>query len=220
MRVSAHGPGPRPAEREALRHDVSALAAAEFGEPVIVRAWKYNGLAHYTVPGRYAGADEHGHWVRQPAGAFVARPGLGFFAGRPALCLVPHGSPWIATFHPRDSADGPDWHTYVDVSAMLRAHEFSAPTAQPGVRSRGFEVESFDMDLDVVASHTRGVFVDDEDEFLEHQRQFGYPASLVEAMEASAEAVSSAMLGNTPPFDNPSATVSSWWSRSERLETP
>ncbi len=220
MKHSEHGPdGPRGADALA-RHDLSELAAAQPGTWVVSRVWKYNGQAHYTVPGTLLGSDEHGFWVWQPAGSFVSRPGAAFFAARACLMLVPHEGDWIASFHPRVGEDAPDWFIYVDVSMMIVASPLSIPLSTPGLMGRGVEVDSFDMDLDVVRSHRRGVFIDDEDEFLLHQRLFAYPAEVVARMRASADALAERLRAAEPPFDHPSETVDAWWRTAQNFPSP
>jgi protein associated with RNAse G/E len=57
------------------------------------------------------------------------------------------------------------------------------------------------MDLDVVRTADRGVFIDDEDEFAEHRVAMDYPASLVESLEASAGQLYQAVKAEQAPFD-------------------
>lgn len=218
MKHSEHGPdGPRD-EASLFRHDLSALDEATAGDVVIARAWKYNGQAHYVVPGRYLGADGHGHWVWQAPGSLVTRPGLAFLAERGALMLLPHKGDWIATFHPRTGEGAPNWFIYCDVSMMITASPIPIPLSTPGEFGRGFEIDSFDMDLDVVRSRTRGVFIDDEDEFLEHGGRFAYPIIVVDRMRASADALAARLSTAEPPFDDPSPTFESWWRTAQTMQ--
>ncbi len=179
----------------------SEPAGAIPGELVVARAWKYDGGPHWVVPGTYLGADAAGHWIFQPAGAFVARPGAGFYAASDAVCLVPHQGPsgpdatvrtadWVATFY--DAAHPGDFRIYIDVSTGIGWRP---------LRPTGWEVHSVDMDLDVVRSSTRGVYLDDEDEFAEHRAAYGYPDGLVARMSAAAAELMAAVEGRRGVFD-------------------
>ncbi|GAA1349110.1 DUF402 domain-containing protein [Falsarthrobacter nasiphocae] len=225
MILAQHGPSGSRDEDWTLSTDVAALDAAEPGDLVVCRAWKYDGQAHYAVPGTYLGSDAHGHWVMQPAGSFVSRPGYSFFARWSTLLLIPRQGLWLASFHPRGPKDGVDWFTYVDVSAAIRADAVRAASSNeddtiPYAGKQSFEVNSFDMDLDVVDSRSRGVFVDDEDEFEEHRELFRYPPAVAAAMTEAAAVVARAMREDTPPFDDPSETVAHWWAAGHTKETP
>ena len=58
-----------------------------------------------------------------------------------------------------------------------------------------------DMDLDVVRTAGRGVFIDDEDEFAEHRVAMDYPAELAESLQASAHQLYQAGKAQQAPFD-------------------
>lgn len=167
------------------------------GEPIVARAWKYDGGAHWVVPGTYLGADSFGHWVFQPLGSFVSRPGLGFMAESDAVCLFPHRGDWVATFY--DETHPRDFRLYIDVSTGIGWRP---------LRPSGWEVNSIDMDLDVIRSTERGVFLDDEDEFAEHSVAFGYPEPLRQAMRAEAIHLLEAVRECAAPFDT---TVQDWF---------
>jgi hypothetical protein len=79
-------------------------------------------------------------------------------------------------------------------------------------------VRMVDLDLDVVrladpmpdhaleaavaAGRTSGeIYVDDEDEFAEHQVAFGYPADVIERAQASCDEVLAAVRAGLPPYD-------------------
>jgi protein associated with RNAse G/E len=57
-----------------------------------------------------------------------------------------------------------------------------------------------DMDLDVIQSAVRGVFVDDEDEFEEHRVSMGYPQELVEAVRTECTRLFDAVRDGRGPF--------------------
>jgi len=175
------------------------------GERVVCRAWKYNGLAHWVVPGLALGSDEHGEWVYQPAGSFVARPGMAFFARSDAVCLIPAEGEWVATFHSGEDRNG--LRLYIDLSTAV-----GWASLGPG----GWEAHSIDMDLDVVrVEGERGTWIDDEDEWDEHRVRYGYPAEVQQHLEALAADLAQRVRAQQPPFDDASADV--WLDRLEAL---
>lgn len=173
------------------------------GDLVIARAWKYDGGAHWVVPGRYLGADAHGHWVIQPAGSLVSRPGAAFAAESDAVCLFPHSGDWVATCY--DDTHPGDFRLYIDVSCNLGWRP---------LKPAGWEFNSIDMDLDVVRSTTRGIYLDDEDEFADHAVRFGYPGPLVLRMRAAADDLLAGVRAGAAPFDS---TADGWLERGRRL---
>ena len=58
------------------------------------------------------------------------------------------------------------------------------------------------------------VFVDDEDEFAEHQVAYGYPADVVEAAQASCDRVFAAVRARQAPYDG---TARVWLDRLAEL---
>lgn len=159
------------------------------GELVIARAWKYNGAPHWVVPGFLLGADEHGYWIHQPEGCLVSRPGRAHLADSPALCLIPHEGSWLGTFY---ASPAVDIDLYLDVSTRIGWQPL--PTG-------GWEVNSIDMDLDVIRAASRGVFLDDEDEFTDHAHRMGYPQDLQESMRRTATELLERVRSNEPPFN-------------------
>ena len=65
----------------------------------------------------------------------------------------------------------------------------------------GTVVTAIDLDLDVVRLSDGEVFVDDEDEFAEHQVEFGYPAEVIAAARASGDRVHALVAGERAPYD-------------------
>ncbi|MBG6085693.1 DUF402 domain-containing protein [Zhihengliuella flava] len=187
------------------------------GDLVVARAWKFDAGPHWVVPGTYLGADRTGHWIFQPGGAFVARPGAAFFAESDAVCLIPHRGAgadvetdqWVATFY--DASHPGDFRVYIDVST----HIGWRPLAP-----HGWEVHSVDMDLDVVRSTTRGVYLDDEDEFEQHRIDYGYPAELTALLRAGAEELVAAVSEGRGVFaaveDGTSRTALDWLNAARR----
>ncbi len=69
-----------------------------------------------------------------------------------------------------------------------------------------------DLDLDVVLTREGHLFVDDEDEFAEHQVELGYPAEVVALAERWRDLVLAAVAAGDEPF----ATVGHEWLRGGR----
>ena len=58
-----------------------------------------------------------------------------------------------------------------------------------------------DLDLDVIRETDGRIWVDDEDEFAEHQLTLGYPSEVIESAVASATDVLATMTAGAAPFD-------------------
>ncbi|WP_461163236.1 DUF402 domain-containing protein [Arthrobacter sp. R4-81] len=160
------------------------------GDLVVARNRKWDGGAHWVVPGTYLGEDPHGWWIFQPAGSFCSRPGAAFHAQSDAVLLVPRAGEYVATFY--DDTYPGDFRVYVDL-----ALEHGWTSIRPGT----VEFHVIDMDLDVIRSTKRGVYVDDEDEFDEHRVRMDYPADVVELLLRETEQLYQAVKAHHAPFD-------------------
>ena len=69
----------------------------------------------------------------------------------------------------------------------------------------GSVVRAVDLDLDVIEALDGQVYVDDEDEFAEHQVLFGYPAEVIALAESTRDAVLAAVRDRQAPFDGAAA---------------
>ena len=162
----------------------------ELGDPVRIEMEKWGDRPHWRIPARWLGSDEHGDWIGIPAGTPMARPGLELALDNDQVGLVPHPAPgdedwWIATFHHPASANGVS--VYVDIATPPRWD--------------GDVVRTVDLDLDVIRLIGGEVYVDDEDEFAEHQVELGYPGEIVALAEASRDRVHAAVVAGQPPYD-------------------
>lgn len=150
-----------------------------------IRFTKWGGGAHWELPGAYLGSDEYGHWVGSRPPTVMTRPGRTVTFERHFVGLFPYDGWYAATFY--EWADMPESHdVYVDISTVPEWH--------------GATVTLVDLDLDVVREWAGKVFVDDEDEFADHQVALGYPADVVRAAEASAAAIADAVRARAEPF--------------------
>lgn len=179
--------------------------AISFGELVVARAWKYDKTPHWVVPGFYLGEDEHGHWLHQPKGSLVSRPGVAHLAQTDALCLIPHSGAWIATLYADQSED---FDVYIDLSHQIGWQK---------MKSDGWEVNSIDMDLDVIRSRSRGTFLDDEDEFQEHGVAMEYPQLLKSEIRETADELLVRVAADASPFNQ--AHRNHWVGKASSLST-
>lgn len=165
-------------------------AGLQPGQLVVARNRKWNGKAHWVVPGRYLGEDRHGWWIFQGTNEFCSRPGAAFYTASDAVLLVPRSGDWVATFY--DDAHPSGVRVYVDLAV---AHEWT------DIRPAVTEFHVIDMDLDVIRMAGRGVFIDDQDEFAEHCIAMNYPDRLVGDIQAAADELYHAVKAQHAPFD-------------------
>ncbi len=164
------------------------------GDLVVARNRKYDGSAHWVVPGHYLGADEFGHWVFQGTHEFISRPGAALYTESDAVMLIPHAGDWVATFF--DDAHPGGVQIYIDLAIELAWHR---------IRPHVIEFHMIDMDLDVIRAAGRGLYIDDEDEYAQHRIEFGYPSALCERIEAACHDLRAAVAAANAPFDGRAA---------------
>lgn len=161
------------------------------GDAVRVRYTKWDGSRHWEYDGVWLGADDHGDWIGFPSGTHYERPGLAFDSTWHTVGLFPAAG-WTPAFnldHPKGT------RVYVDLTSVP---EWRADAPVP-------TISMVDLDLDVIEPADRPVYVDDEDEFAEHEARFGYPPELVARVRADADAVLDAVVRHEAPFDGPTA---------------
>jgi hypothetical protein len=160
------------------------------GDTVRVQLTKWGDRPHWGFDGLFLGSDAHGDWIGFPAGTLMSRPGMEVRPPNDQVGLVPSGADadraWLATFH----SPGGSMLTYVDMTSVPEWD--------------GTVVRAVDLDLDVVKALDGTTYVDDEDEFAEHQVAFGYPPEIVALAEATKDAVLTAMTAGRAPFDGSS----------------
>ena len=175
----------------------------QLGDPVRIEMTKWGDRPHWHIPGFWLGGDDQGDWIGIPAGTPMSRPGLDVRAEHDQVGLVPTGDDEVVrsclpTFH---RAPAPVW-VYVDMTTL--------PVWD------GVTLRAVDLDLDVVRRRAGEVFVDDEDEFAEHQVSLGYPPEVVALAEASRDRVLAAVLAGDAPYDG---THEAWLSLLRRVVT-
>ncbi len=161
------------------------------GDAVRIEMTKWGDRPHWQIPGLWLGGDDHGEWLGMPRGTEMSRPGARVVTTNLQVGLVPRADLpederwWLATFH------GPGGNlgalTYVDIST---------PPVWDGPTLR-----AVDLDLDVLEGESGRVWIDDEDEFAQHQVELGYPATVVAAAMRSCDDVQAAMAAGHPPYD-------------------
>lgn len=158
---------------------------------------KWGDRPHWEYEATFLGADEHGEWLGFPAGTEYTRPGHHYVGDRDHVGLVPAPvdgrQPWhLATFW---RSGGHRWPSLGD-SAVAVYVDVTTPAVWEGDLLR-----AVDLDLDVVRGFNGTVIIDDEDEFLEHQAAFGYPAEVIAAARASADEVKVGVVERRAPYD-------------------
>lgn len=171
------------------------------GTPVTFRWRKWNGGTHWVHACVYLGSDEHGEWFGQRPGDRSSRPGRDFVAEHACVMLLPPSGEWVLTMN----APPHPTRVYIDLAWDARWDEGADPTG-------------IDMDLDVVDSATRGIWIDDRDEWDEHRIAFGYPADIVARLEARAVELEADVTAHRAPFDD--ASVQRWLGVLAQLAAP
>lgn len=158
---------------------------------------KWGGALHWEYDAVVLGSDEYGEWLGFPAGTLYSRPGRSFVGQRDHVGLVPAAVggqiPWhLATFY---STEGDPWPTLGNSGVEIYI-DVTTPAQWDGTRLR-----AVDLDLDVVRGFNGTVIIDDEDEFLEHQIAYGYPANVIASARASADELKVAVEAGAAPYD-------------------
>ena len=80
-----------------------------------------------------------------------------------------------------------------------------------------WEINSVDMDLDVIRTGTGKVFVDDEDEFENHRVSMNYPQDLQDELREQTTELLKHVAANQAPFDK--AYRAQWIVKAQNLDT-
>lgn len=169
---------------------------------VFMQDFKWPDRPYRSIVMHRLGVDEVGTWLWAGRGTISTYDGR---AGEPVpvdfLTLVPSAAEswWIATW-----MFGGDVDLYVDVCA-------------PPVWRSPAHLTTIDLDLDVIRWNDGRTEIDDEDEFLEHQRTYGYPPDVVAAARRCADEVLPLVAAQTVPFGSPPPR---WLEIAPRSRTP
>jgi protein associated with RNAse G/E len=142
---------------------------------------KYDGKLHWHQWMTRLGEDQYGVWLGAPAGATAQRgeePAITMEAA--CVMLFPREQWFTASFN-----DAPQkTEIYCDITTPVTFGED--------------EFTMIDLDLDVVKRRDGSFYVDDEDEFAEHQVKYDYPADVIRAAQASCDRLSGAVRTEEP----------------------
>lgn len=165
---------------------------ARLGTPVELRFRKYDGSPHWEYDVIVLGADAHGVWLGGRPGDLCRRIGRTIDPGVHWVTLIPHVGTYVATFNEPGGPLGAG--IYVDLT--------DAPRWEPAATAKGpgWRMSCADLDLDVVRRFTGECYIDDEDEFAEHQIEFGYPPALVRQTREAADDLHARVRGGLEPF--------------------
>ena len=160
------------------------------GTPVHLNFRKWDDREHWQSDGSLLGEDTYGVWLGFRAGSRHYRPGHSFEAARDHLIAVPRDAGWCAMLF--GTAASEQVKIYVDLSS----------TTTWTASDNGLVATLIDLDLDVVENGDGYSFIDDEDEFIEHQALFGYPSEVIAQVRADADALLEEVRAHRPPFDD------------------
>lgn len=155
-----------------------------FDEPVRVVYRKYDGSLHWHLTMYRLGEDEHGVWLGGPPDSVLRR-------GHELEIVF--AEPFVQLF-PRDA-----WYTAVlngEPNKVAWYCDIATVPTWPGDDL----VTMVDLDLDVVRRRDGVTYVDDEDEFAEHQVRYGYPADVVDNAERTCRDLYAAVAAGREPF--------------------
>lgn len=152
---------------------------------MLVNFRKWDGGEHWQEPTTYLGTDEHGVWLGMLEGTTFRRPGRQVIS-RADSVKVATTCGWFGTFN----GPGHHIHTYIDITTIGAWSR----------TERGFTFTVIDLDLDIVREQDGRLYIDDEDEFEQHQRSFGYPADVIAQAERDCCAVYDAVERGSEPF--------------------
>ena len=156
---------------------------------------KWGDVAHWRFPVERIGADEFGTWLGSvPPTPYTGPRGAGEWTHNFVMC-VPDDQWWIATFNAFTT----------DLGAKIYVDMTTVP-----VWVSEMHLQAIDLDLDVVRLWNDDVYIDDEDEFAEHQVKYGYPVDVVQAARASCDEIFERVKSRDEPFGD---VGTSWLTR-------
>ena len=142
---------------------------------------KYDQRLHWHQWMRYLGEDSYGVWLGAPANSVSQR------GDEPEVL---HSQAHVQLF-PRDR-----WYTAI-FNDEPRSTVIYCDLTTPVTFGEN-EFTMIDLDLDVVKKRDGTVYIDDEDEFAEHQVAFGYPPEVIEAARKECDWLVAAVATEEP----------------------
>lgn len=151
--------------------------------PVRVVYTKYDGTLHWNYTASHLGTDEHGVWLGMPANSPSQRGHEPPMLAPAAYVILFPNAWWTGMFN-----DAP-WRTevYCDITTVPR---WTTP----------HKVTMVDLDLDVIRRRDGTLFIDDEDEFLDHQVRYTYPPDVIATARHTADTLHAQVRANQEPF--------------------
>jgi uncharacterized protein len=147
---------------------------------------KWPDRPHWRFPAHILDRDEHGTWlVTEPPTPFTG-PKTGVWTHR-FVTLVPEDEWWLASFYDTLTDSELAFEIYVDISTPAR---WLTPQ----------HVQSVDLDLDVIHFPDGRTLIDDEDEFIEHQKLYGYPDDIITRARDTADRMLELVASRAEPF--------------------
>lgn len=157
---------------------------------ITVQFFKYPDRPHWRHETRRLGQDEHGVWLGAASGAIVQRGAeTPIELTSPTVQLIPPAAYWSLIYN----AGNHKYPIYIDIGT-------------PATWVNDHRVEIIDLDLDVVRKQDGSVELLDEDEFLDHQQWFNYPAWLVDRARSTAAELVLKVEAGVEPFGSTPAT--------------
>ncbi|MEV6522989.1 DUF402 domain-containing protein [Longispora sp. NPDC051575] len=156
------------------------------GDEVQFTVRKYDGSLHWHFTMLRLGEDDHGVWLGAPVGTVFSKADQGPIrtSTSPLVTLVPRETWWTASFYGTPAR----LDAYCDVTTPSR-------WLHPG------EVTMIDLDLDACRERDTGrVYLDDEDEFADHQVRYSYPPDMIARAGDTADWLTAALRDATEPF--------------------
>ncbi len=144
---------------------------------------KWPDRLHWQLPAIRIGEDQYGVWLSVRRGT-IARRGAEPPVAIPYgfVMLVPDDEPWVVEFYP----EHPKHPVYVNIGTVPQWE--------------GDRVTQVDLDLDVIRTPAGTTEVLDEDEFLDHQVRFEYPAPIIANARSAVARCLELLSSGTEPF--------------------
>ncbi len=139
------------------------------GTPIRILSTKFDGSPHYEYWGRLI--DQHGSVIRVVTSEGTPSRGYrGDGLMRTSMTQLFFTDRWYNVFHNYQPVGRLGMHWYANIGTPARIE--------------GDTLHWVDLDLDLMDTQVRGLFVDDEDEFAEHQVLMAYPPEVIASAEA------------------------------------
>lgn len=168
-------------------------------QPVTIQFLKKPDIIHWGFEAFRLGEDKFGVWLAIPTGT---KRWKGPVDRSPVLSNA-------AFCAPHD-----DWWTlYFNGLVTDKSHFVDITTPSTWVSEDW--VEMIDLDLDVVLYHDGTVEIEDEDEFVVHQLQFGYTGGEIRKARETTDQIVAALHTREEPFFE---VARSWWEQVQALD--